>query len=222
MTTPKQQQELEPCPFCGASGEDLMLFCDPAEARDNSGPSRRIQCAQCHIEAPYYDTEVEAITAWNTRTPAATADREVLVDAEFIAEITLNVITLRGDPTGELADIERAANRILTALRASDRDAVIEELEANINLKADAIERMTNQAAKDHAEIERLRKERDALELRVAELEGWLDYILRLFPCGIFSDNVKAERDVLTFMLHTTEAEKVKESRKALKGEPNA
>jgi len=58
---------LKPCPFCNTSGEELMIFCDPEEGRDNSGPSRRIQCAGCHVEAPFYPTEADAIAAWNRR-----------------------------------------------------------------------------------------------------------------------------------------------------------
>ena len=62
---------LKPCPFCGASGDDLMMFCDPAEGRFNNGPSRRVQCGGCCIEAPYYPTEAEDVDAWNRRvTPA--------------------------------------------------------------------------------------------------------------------------------------------------------
>jgi Lar family restriction alleviation protein len=64
-------ETLAPCPFCGATGDDLMLFCDPREERDNSGPSRRVQCAGCNVEAPFYSTQAEAIEAWNRRTPIA-------------------------------------------------------------------------------------------------------------------------------------------------------
>lgn len=65
--------ELLPCPFCGASGDELMMFCDPDEGRDNSGPSRRIQCAVCHVEAPFYASEAEAIAAWNRRAATSPA-----------------------------------------------------------------------------------------------------------------------------------------------------
>lgn len=90
-TTDKQAREalmseidLKPCPFCGSGGAELMLFCDPEEGRDNSGPSRRIQCAVCHIEAPFYPTEKEAITAWNTRAPLLDRDRvkEIIVKSK--------------------------------------------------------------------------------------------------------------------------------------------
>jgi len=59
--------ELKPCPFCGVPEDELMILADPEEAFDNSGPSRRIQCAGCHIEAPFYPSRAEAIAAWNTR-----------------------------------------------------------------------------------------------------------------------------------------------------------
>lgn len=59
--------DLKNCPFCGSSGEELMMFCDPEEGRDNSGPSRRIQCAVCNVEAPFYPSKAEAIAAWNRR-----------------------------------------------------------------------------------------------------------------------------------------------------------
>ena len=58
---------LKPCPFCNTSGENLGLLCDPTEGSDNSGPSRRVQCYGCNIEAPFYDSADEAIAAWNTR-----------------------------------------------------------------------------------------------------------------------------------------------------------
>lgn len=63
--------ELRPCPFCGAWGAELMVFCDPEEGADNSGPSRRVQCGGCNVEAPFYDTRAEAIAAWNRRAPDA-------------------------------------------------------------------------------------------------------------------------------------------------------
>ena len=63
--------ELKPCPFCGS--DEIMRLCDPAQGLDNSGPSRALSCAGCHIEAPFYDTEAEAIAAWNRRTPTPEA-----------------------------------------------------------------------------------------------------------------------------------------------------
>lgn len=77
---------LKPCPFCGASGEDLMLFCDPSEGLNNSGPSRRVQCAGCNIEAPFYDTEDEAIAAWNRRMERDSAWNDAIEAAAETAE----------------------------------------------------------------------------------------------------------------------------------------
>ncbi|MBP0438455.1 Lar family restriction alleviation protein [Tianweitania sediminis] len=77
---PEQDAGLRPCPFCGASGDDLMVFCDPDEGSNNSGSSRRIQCAGCNIEAPFYASKAEAVSAWNSRSrqlaPDADARRE--------------------------------------------------------------------------------------------------------------------------------------------------
>ena len=75
MTDLQERETIAPCPFCGS--DEIMRFCDPTEAPDNSVPSRRLQCAGCHIEAPFYDTEAEAIAAWNTRSnPRPQAGRE--------------------------------------------------------------------------------------------------------------------------------------------------
>ena len=111
MTNPQVTDALKPCPFCGTSGEDLMLFCDPEEARDNSGPSRRVQCGGCHIEAPYYDTEAEAITAWNTRALSAPAQEPVAWAKALADEIAkCGPDLLRGHNRAELTHlIERFA-----------------------------------------------------------------------------------------------------------------
>jgi len=70
--------DLKPCPFCG--GEELMLFCDPEEGRDNSGKSRRVQCAGCNVEAPFYSTAHEAIAAWNRRARPAPPQHQPFQD----------------------------------------------------------------------------------------------------------------------------------------------
>jgi hypothetical protein len=89
MTLPSVSEEmiraLKPCPFCNARGEDLMIFCDPNEGSDNSGASRRIQCARCNIEAPFYPSEREAILAWNRRAHLP-AGSEAVKDARVAAQ----------------------------------------------------------------------------------------------------------------------------------------
>jgi len=127
--------DLKNCPFCGSSGEELMMFCDPEEGRDNSGLSRRIQCAVCHVEAPFYPSEVEAIAAWNRRAlqavgpEPAVAGREKLnsaVDAVFAAvidcphEIEAESITLRFSPNkGGHNALFQLSGRIRSALVAT-------------------------------------------------------------------------------------------------------
>ena len=117
--------ELKPCPFCRASGENLGLLCDPAEGSDNSGPSRRVQCYGCNIEAPFYDSADEAIAAWNAR-PAPKADSALVRELRDSPEYTLvlNVDTgEKGDSHVRISSDLR--DRILAAL--SDRDVALEE-----------------------------------------------------------------------------------------------
>ena len=50
--------ELKPCPFCQDGGE---LFI-------NGGVGCRwVECSSCGCDGPAYETEAEAIEAWNTR-----------------------------------------------------------------------------------------------------------------------------------------------------------
>ena len=49
-------EELKSCPFCGESDFEIR---DPFYAF--------VRCVKCGTEGPIRDTEVEAITAWNTR-----------------------------------------------------------------------------------------------------------------------------------------------------------
>lgn len=51
-------EELKPCPFCPDGGK---LFI-------NGGVGCRwVECSSCGCEGPAYETEAEAIEAWNTR-----------------------------------------------------------------------------------------------------------------------------------------------------------
>lgn len=49
-------EELKPCPFCGGEAEIVM-----------SGGDRRVECKKCGARSDWYDTEAEAIAAWNRR-----------------------------------------------------------------------------------------------------------------------------------------------------------
>jgi len=53
--------ELLPCPFCGGEAEILT-----AESM-NGGYLFGIMCNDCRSRGDVYDTEAEAIEAWNTR-----------------------------------------------------------------------------------------------------------------------------------------------------------
>ena len=53
--------ELKPCPFCGGEAEILT-----AESM-HGGYLSGIMCNDCRSRGDVYDTEAEAIEAWNTR-----------------------------------------------------------------------------------------------------------------------------------------------------------
>ena len=51
---------LAPCPFCGARGERLVIV--RSELR-----TVRVDCDGCEVGTMWYDTDAEAIAAWNRR-----------------------------------------------------------------------------------------------------------------------------------------------------------
>ena len=53
--------ELKPCPFCGGEAETLT-----AESM-HGGNLYGVMCANCAGRSDVYDTEAEAIAAWNSR-----------------------------------------------------------------------------------------------------------------------------------------------------------
>lgn len=60
--------ELKPCPFCGAVDEvmtvgEFWAGVIPA----GSEIEHRVGCTDCDIWTPSYDTDEEAIEAWNRR-----------------------------------------------------------------------------------------------------------------------------------------------------------
>jgi Lar family restriction alleviation protein len=55
--------ELLPCPFCGGEARiGVEKYWYPKV-------SRRAICEKCYSSTGWYDTEEQAINAWNTRTP---------------------------------------------------------------------------------------------------------------------------------------------------------
>lgn len=54
--------KLKPCPFCGGEASPLIK---PFIGADGSGLV--IECDRCWCSTGYYETEAEAIEAWNTR-----------------------------------------------------------------------------------------------------------------------------------------------------------
>ena len=61
--------ELKPCPFCGGEAEMLT-----AESM-NGGYLFCIMCNDCRSRGDVYDTEAEAIAAWNTRDERTCRDK---------------------------------------------------------------------------------------------------------------------------------------------------
>ena len=57
--------ELLPCPFCGATGDMLMLCHD--------GSVRYVGCIECGACGSYRPTDAEAIAAWNNDARARAA-----------------------------------------------------------------------------------------------------------------------------------------------------
>ena len=51
-----ENKELKPCPFCGGKAEDLVYDCE-----------FWINCMKCHNGTSPYDSQEEAVKAWNTR-----------------------------------------------------------------------------------------------------------------------------------------------------------
>lgn len=128
------------------------MFCDPDEGRDNSGPSRRIQCAGCHIEAPFYPTESEAIAAWNRRTLSTITPAEAGGLVERLRGIYRIPIT---DGLGAVGSGEEPDNPN-EFVRKFDTPPI--QHEAATALKAQAAEL----AAKEEARAEQWRLRREA------------------------------------------------------------
>lgn len=74
--------ELKPCPFCGGEAE-----VHPSNDWDAKfiGATFFVWCDRCESRGDYYNTEAEAIEAWNTRAER-TCRREVESEACICSE----------------------------------------------------------------------------------------------------------------------------------------
>ena len=66
--------DLKPCPFCGNDGsgpiEDALHISEIDMMGEWKAPmAYTVQCDKCTATMGYYETEEDAIAAWNTRTP---------------------------------------------------------------------------------------------------------------------------------------------------------
>ena len=82
-------QKLRECPFCGDEAFvriDIML--NPMQSRYRVGCDKNSNCSGWYGHSRYYDTEAEAIAAWNTR-----AERTCKLGGEVSAfGVTLNML----------------------------------------------------------------------------------------------------------------------------------
>lgn len=57
-------KELKPCPFCGGEAD-----CNDSGCMQGGVFKWAVECPECGVISHCFDTETEAIEAWNTRKP---------------------------------------------------------------------------------------------------------------------------------------------------------
>ena len=64
---PEKSEELEPCPFCDSEDINVGKF--------GAYPEYQVYCENCENGTAKFDSEEEAIAAWNTRAKRAKIDK---------------------------------------------------------------------------------------------------------------------------------------------------
>lgn len=125
MTEKLTDGALLPCPFCG--GPDTRLFNRPDEFNRTS---RGVQCANgdCFIKGPEFETEAEAIAAWNRR--AAPTD-DLSVENENL-RLRLSDWMGRADMAG------RALERVLAGEPVRNADEIVSICKRHVQKENDA------------------------------------------------------------------------------------
>ncbi len=98
-------EELKPCPFCGGKAE-LRRYGDSAYYY--------IECTQCEVGAYFYNTDNDAIAAWNMRTEAENNTR-LIAAAPKMYELLKEELIPTSDYGGILSFAREAKIRAVLA-----------------------------------------------------------------------------------------------------------